>query len=278
MGFLSYNFIDFKGFKLSLLSLVWLIAIYFLVHILLRIFRLFLHRNFVKRNIIDKAREFTIYSLVRYVVFTLTVLVMLGTLGVKFSWLFGAGIPLLVGIGLGLQTIFKDFVSGIVLSYEGSIKVGDIIQLDGMMAQVRKIDLRSSKIETGDGVFIIVPNSKLLDGHIINWSHNRKETRISFGVTLAYGTDVAVARHLIYQVLIANAHVCQAPKPIIRLEDFADHGLRFKLLFWCREPWDMEDIKSEIRYSLEKALTERNIKIPYPQLDLRVVEQKEKQD
>lgn len=275
MSFLTYNFIDFKGFKLSLLSLIWLLGIYFLVHVLLRIFRVVLHRNFVKRNIIDKAREFTIYSLVRYVVFTLTVLVMLGTLGVKISWLFGAGIPLLVGIGLGLQTIFKDFVSGIVLSYEGSIRVGDVIQINNLMAQVRKIDLRSSKIETADGIFIIVPNSKLLEDNIINWSHNRKETRLVVFITLAYGTDVPVARHLMYQVLIANPHVSQAPKPIIRLDDFGDHGIRFKLLFWCKEPWDMEDIKSDVRYALEKALKERNIVIPFPQLDLRVVNKSE---
>jgi len=140
MAFLDYNFIDFKGFKLSLLSLIWLFLIYFLVTILLRIFKVILHRNFVRRNIIDKAREFTIYSMVRYVVFTLTLLVMLGTLGVKISWLFGAGIPLLVGIGLGLQSIFKDFIAGIVLSYEGSVKVGDVIEVNGLIAVVRKID------------------------------------------------------------------------------------------------------------------------------------------
>ncbi len=270
MGILEYNFIDFKGFKLSLLSLAWLFLIYFFVTVLLRIFKVILHRNFVKRNIIDRAREFTIYSLVRYVVFTLTLLVMLGTLGVKISWLFGAGIPLLVGIGLGLQSLFKDFIAGIVLSYEGSVKVGDVIELNGMMALVRKIDLRTSKIETGDGVFIIMPNSKLLDDKVVNWSHNRKYTRLSFSITLAYGTDTATARHLIYQVLIANPNVCQSPKPVIRLDDFAEHGLKFKMLFWSTQPWDMEDIKSDIRFALEKALKERNIEIPYPKLDLHV--------
>lgn len=272
MAILEYNFIHYKGFKLSLLSIIWLVMIYCIVWLMLRVFRVFLHRRFVKRGIIDKAREFTIFSLVRYLIFTLAVLVVLGTLGVKFSWLFGAGIPLLVGIGLGLQSLFKDFVSGIVLSFEGSFKVGDIIEIDKTMAMVRKIDLRTSKVETGDGVFIIVPNSRMMDGQIINWSHTRKETRSVIMITLAYSTDAAVARHLLYQVLIANPSVSKVRKPNVQLHDFADHGLRFRLVFWSNEPWDMEQIKSDIRFSLETALRERGIEIPYPQMDMRITD------
>lgn len=269
---LSYNFIDFKGFKVSLLGMLWLTLIYCGVWLLLRVFRIILHRRFLKRNIIDKAREFTIFSLVRYVVFTLTFLVFLGVLGVKVSWLFGAGIPLLVGIGLGLQAIFKDFVSGIVLSIEGSFKVGDYIEIDGMVALVRKIDLRTSKVEMGSGVIVIVPNSKLIDSQIINWSHSKKEVRSHILIHLAYGTDVAVARHLLYQVLISHPMVSKLRKPIVLLDDFADHGLRFKLNFWTEEPWEMDNLRSDLRYSIEQALRERGIKIPHQQLEIRMIE------
>ncbi len=272
MGILSYNFIDYKGFKLSLLSIIWLAMIYCIVWVLLRLFKVFLHRRFVRRNIIDRAREFTIYSLVRYLVFTLTVLTVLGTLGVKFSWLFGAGIPLLVGIGLGLQSVFKDFISGIVLSFEGSFKVGDIIEIDKTVAQVRKIDLRTSKVETRDGVFIIVPNTRLMDESIINWSHNRKETCSQIMVTLAYGTDTAIARHLLYQVLLANPEVSKVRKPTVQLDDFADHGMRFKLSFWSSDPWEINQVKSDLRFAIETALKDRGIRIPYPQLDMRVID------
>ncbi|MES2627728.1 MAG: mechanosensitive ion channel domain-containing protein [Bacteroidota bacterium] len=272
MDFLSYHFIDFKGFKLSLLSIIWLVFIYIGVWVILRLIKVFIHRRFVKRNIIDKAREFTIYSLIRYLVFTFSLFVMLGTVGVKFSWLFGAGIPLLVGIGLGLQGLFKDFVAGIVLSIEGSFKVGDIIEIDKTMAQVKNIDLRTSKVETGDGVQIIVPNSQLTDGRIINWSHTRKEIRSTITITLAYGTDAAMARHLLYQVLIANPSVSKVRKPNIQFTDFSSHGMTFKLAFWTAEPWDVEQVKSDLRFAIETALRARDIRIPYPQLDIRMTD------
>lgn len=267
---LDYNFIDFKGFQVSLLGLVWLALTFLAAIVFLRLFRVFLHRNFLRRQLIDKAREFTIFSLIRYVVFILVFFIALGILGVRVSWLFGAGIPLLVGIGLGLQSVFKDFVSGLVLLFEGIFKVGDVIEIDHMLAQVRKIDLRTTKVETPDGTYIIVPNSKLLEGNIINWSHNRKETRFSIHITLAYGTDTATARHLLFQCISSHTAVSKQRKPQILLSDFGDHGLKFTMLFWSSEPWNIEPVKSDLRFTIEHTLKSQGIVIPYPQLDLRI--------
>jgi small-conductance mechanosensitive channel len=271
LDLLDHNFIDYKGFKVSFLSLAGLFGLWLLATVFLRLFRVFLHKNFLRRQLIDKAREFTIYSLIRYLVFILTFLVALGTLGVRLSWLFGAGIPLLVGIGLGLQSVFKDFVSGIVLLSEGIFKVGDVIEIDGMVAQVRKIDLRTTKVETGNGTYIIVPNSKLLDENVMNWSHNRKETRFSIQVTLAYGTDTATVRHLLFQCMSAHNAVSRLRKPAVLLTDFGENGLAFTLQFWSSEAWSIEQIKSDLRYSIENTLKQHGIIIPYPRRDLRMV-------
>ncbi|HEX4886952.1 MAG TPA: mechanosensitive ion channel domain-containing protein [Luteibaculaceae bacterium] len=271
MSILHYNFIDFNGFKLSLIAIIWLILLYLGVNLMLRIFRVMLHRSFVKRNIADKGREYTIYSLVRYFVFTLGLFITLATLGVEIGWLFSAGIPLLVGIGLGLQSIFRDFVSGIVIIFEGSVKVGDAVEIDGIVAMVRKIELRTSKVETRDGISIIVPNSKMIDDKIINWSHNKKETRTSIRLTLPYSVDTASSRHLLYQVIIANPAVSKIRKPTVLLDDFGDHGLQFRLSFWCHEPWELEVVKSDIRYALDKALREKGIEIPYHQLEMKII-------
>lgn len=270
LDFLDHNLISYKGFKVTLLGLAGVALLWLVTVVFLRLFRVFLHRNFVRRQVIDRNRELTIYALVRYVVFVIALCVVLSTFGVKVSWLFGAGIPLLVGIGLGLQSVFKDFVSGIVLLFEGSFKVGDVLEIDGMVAQVRKIDLRTTKIETSSGTYIIVPNSRLLEQNVMNWSHNRKETRFSIELTLAYDTDTAAARHLLYQCLCSHPGVSKVRKPTVLLAGFGDSGLSFTLQFWSSEAWNIEPIKSDLRYTIYNALKDNGIEIPFPRQDLRI--------
>jgi len=194
---LNFTFFEYQGVRVSVTSILFIALVFIVARYFLKLFRMFLHRQFSKTELIDEGKEYTINRLVSYVVTILGILFGFDILGIDISILLGASAALLVGVGLGLQDIFRDFIAGLVLLFEGVFKVGDLINYEGEVARVRQIDLRTSKIETRDGTVIIVPNSKLVSTHIINWTHNGKATRFKINVGVAYGSDTALVKQLL---------------------------------------------------------------------------------
>ena len=219
---------------------------------------------------LERGRRFSVFKLVQYVIWIIVLLLTLEGLGFKLTLLMAGSAALLVGIGLGLQEVFKDFVSGIILLFDGTIRVSDVIEVDGVVGRVQEIRLRASEMETREGIVLIIPNSRFITGNVINWTHNRKLTRFTVVVGVAYGSDVEKVRDVLIQCASAHADVVKNPEPFVFFSDFADSQLTFTLLFFSRSVFKIEFVKSDIRFAINKAFRENGITIPFPQRDIHV--------
>lgn len=268
---LDYTLIEYHQVKITIWSLISIILIYLGLKFILRFLSMFIHRSFTKSGRIDKAKEYTILQICRYILYTIAIVMVIQSFGFDISKILVASAALLVGVGLGLQEVFRDIFSGIVLLFEGTFKVGDVIEINGIVAQVKKIDLRTSKVETRDGTVIIVPNSKLVNENIINWSLNQKDTRFAITVGVAYGSDTEKVRYTMAKCVRSHPSVSKSEAVMIFFEDFGDSALVFSAYFWTAHQWNIPRIKSDIRFSIDKAFRDEGIQIPFPQRDLHII-------
>jgi small-conductance mechanosensitive channel len=178
----------------------------------------------------------------------------------------------LVGLGRGLQQIFSDIVSGVFLLLEGSVKIGDIMEVDGLIGKVTSIKLRTSEILTRDGIVIIVPNHKFITENVVNWSHNSEITRFNVKVGVAYGTDPKLVKEILAECAKENKEITTTGiyTPLVRLINFGDSSLDFELLFWSKKVFTIENTKSDLRFQIVTKFSEKGIQIPFPQRDLHL--------
>jgi len=187
------------------------------------------------------------------------------------SLIYGGAAALLVGVGLGLQQTFNDFFSGLVLLFERSVMVGDILEIDGKVGRVLKIGLRASRIETRDSVSMLVPNSKLVNEAVVNWTHYDNIVRFQTDVNVAYGSDGVVVKGLLLQAAANVKDILEKPEPFVRLNDFGDNGLLFTVYFFTDKVMTAENVRSEVRFEVEQLFRKNNIVIPFPQRVLHTV-------
>ena len=227
-------------------------------------------------NNVDKKRRHSIYLLVKYFVWVISIVLMLEALEIGVTILLGASAALLVGLGFGLQTIFADLVSGLFLLFEGTIKIGDIVESDdGVIGRVSEINLRSSEIITRDNVVVIVPNSKFVAEKVINWSHNADSVRFMVEIGVAYASDVEKVIEVLQSVMEEHKFIEKTPEPFVRFLNFGDSSLDFQLFFWTSEVFTVENLKSDIRRTIHRRLKEEGIAIPFPQRDIHIISKKE---
>lgn len=267
---LSYQFIATDRIKISLFSIITLLVIIIIARISVYIIGQLIKRARVNKEIIDKGKAYTITQLVKYFIYTFAAIFAIESLGLNISILIASSAALFVGIGLGLQNIFNDIVSGIFLLFEQSVAVGDVVEIDSLVGQVKEINIRTSRIKTRDGIMIIVPNSKLIGNSVINWSTENKQTRFIITVGVAYGSNTRLVEKLLIDCAKNHPKVNTNPQPIVRFSGFGDSSLDFELLFWTEDAWLVEVTKSDIRFSIDEAFRKNNITIPFPQRDLHL--------
>lgn len=273
---LNYTLVEFKDIEVSVFSILIILCVILTMRLFMYGFKLFIHKQFSKKNIIDKGKEYTIIKLTKYVIYVVGIYVCLDIVGINLGIILGASAALLVGVGLGLQNVFNDVVSGFILLFEGTFKVGDVIEFDNTVARVDQIDIRTSKITTRGGTTIIVPNSQLVNDHIINWSHGNQETRFSITVGVAYGSDTSLVRELLINCAKENNDVLKSRDIMVRFQDFGDSSLNFELFFWATNTWVVENLRSDLRFAIDQAFREHKVVIPFPQRDLHIVSDKTK--
>lgn len=220
---------------------------------------------------LEKGRRLSFFKLLQYVIWVLAILVGLDSVGIKVTVLLAGSAALLVGIGLGLQEVFKDFICGIILLFDGTIRVSDVIEVEGVIGKVTEIRLRASEMETRDGIIMIIPNSRFITGSVSNWTHNNRLTRFKVEVGVAYQSDVEQVRNVLISCANQHPEVVQAPEPFVFFTDFAESRLVFSLHFFTRSVYRVEHVKSEIRYAIDKAFREHNISVPFPQREVRFI-------
>lgn len=265
--FLQQEVLSFKDYHLTVLQLFVVAAVVAVAWLFTKLLKkVIVDRGDVSE--LERGRRHSVYQLVQYAVWVAVLLLSLESLGFKITLLLAGSAALLVGIGLGLQEVFKDLVSGIILLFDGTIRVSDIIEVDGQVGRVMEIRLRASTIETRDGIVMIIPNSAFITGHVVNWTHNRKLTRFKVEVGVAYGSDVRKVERILVECAKKHADVVKTPEPFVFFNDFGESQLTFGLYFFSRSVMKIEFVKSDLRFAIDAAFRENNITIPFPQRDL----------
>jgi small-conductance mechanosensitive channel len=267
---LKYDLIRIDQFHISIYN-IFLVAIFiFAARIISSSLKILMLRAVNKDDKADVGKAYTVAAMLQYLVYTVFIVLIIQSLGVDITILIASSAALFVGLGLGLQKIFADFVSGIILLFEGTIKVGDIVEVDNLTAKVVQINIRTSRVKTLNGNYLVIPNSKLTSENINNWSFNKRSTRHGISVNIAYGTDTDVVRETLYDCALKH-HMVDKKRPIlVFFEDFGEYSLQFQLYFWTAQPWEVLKIKSDIRFLIDKAFREKNIRIPIPQQEIRI--------
>ena len=248
-----------------LMAVVILVVTIILLWALKRVFRKTLFRK-----AIDKSKGHVVFQLIKYLIWIIAIFLMLDTIGVKITLLLAGSTALLVGIGLGLQQVFKDIISGMFLLFEGNLKIGDVVELDGIIGIVTEIGFRTTKIESRDNIILIIPNSKFIEENVINWSIIEQRTRFHVGVGVAYGSDVELVRKILEECAYEHDEISHDPEPFVRFFDFGNSSLDFQLYFWTYNAFRVENIKSDIRFAINRKFKENGVRIPFPQRDVHI--------
>jgi small-conductance mechanosensitive channel len=222
------------------------------------------------RMALPRGAPMTIASLVRYGFVALAFFSGLAAIGVDVRDLAIIGGALSLGVGFGLQTIVNNFVSGLIIAFERPVAVGDVVTLDALEGEVRSIGIRASVVRTWQGAEVVVPNGKLLDRELVNWTRGDGRRRVDITLGLAYGTPVAEAVALLERVAAAEPGVARLPAPAALLAGFGESALDFVLRVWVAVH-DVPAVRSGLQVAIERAVREAGWRIPFPQHDVHVV-------
>ena len=190
-----------EGFPFSVGRLANTVFLFLLISLAINFFVSFLLRGYYHRSKIDTGSQFAINRLFTYFAYLLGILLVIQTAGFNLIAIWTGAAALLVGIGIGLQQTFNDLICGIIILFERSVKVGDVVELTGhQVGTVRQIGARTSIVETRDDIIIFVPNSKLIGENVTNWSHIERTARFHVTVNVAYGSDTSLVKEILEQV------------------------------------------------------------------------------
>ncbi|MFK7978710.1 MAG: mechanosensitive ion channel family protein [Saprospiraceae bacterium] len=224
--------------------------------------------GYYQKNKINLGTQFAVNQLISYFVYVITILTALHYLQVNMTVFWGGLAALLVGVGLGLQQTFNDLFSGLLLLFERGIEVGETIEIDGIIGSLKKIGLRTSIIESRDNITVIVPNSKLVVNNVINWSHYDDKVRFKITIGVAYGTDTALVKQILLETAKVHPSILKRPAALVRFTAFGNSSLDFELLFFSKKLEKIEDIKSDLRFEIDRKFRAAGIEIPFPQQDV----------
>lgn len=245
-----------------------------LVLLIVNVIRIIVKKILLRRKLseYEDKKRYTAYRIFAYFIWTIGIVIGLEAAGLSINVLLAGSAALLVGVGLGLQQTFNDLVSGLILLFEGSIKLNDVVVVDGEYGKIIDIGLRTSKIVTRDNIIMIIPNSKFIVENVVNWSYNEAKTRFNITVGVAYGSNVELVEKVLMEVALSHKDVLKSPEPKVFFSDFGDSALIFDLFFWTENAFEGKIIKSDIRFEIDKNFRNNSIKIPFPQRDLHIIE------
>lgn len=263
---LEIELIHIGEFVIRVNTIVSIIAIYLITKLVLYIIKKILYGKVQDK--LDIGENYALYKIIKYVMWVLAFGLFLDTIGIELTVLLAGSAALLVGIGLGLQQTFNDILSGIILLSEKTIKIEDILEIDGDIVKIQSIGLRTSKAFNTDDVSIIIPNSIITSTKVINWSHQKMKARFRIDVGVAYGSDIDLVIKILEESANDHPSISDREATEARLVNFGNSSLDFQVLFYSEQIFQISRLKSDIRRTISKNFTENNIRIPYPQMDL----------
>lgn len=271
---LNYNVLSIGDYQLALGGLVGACLIILVGYIVSRSLRKGLEKLSARRHGIN-TQVYTLSRLLHYLVLMIAFLWACSALGISLDKLTIVAGALSVGIGFGLQNIVNNFVSGIIILFEKSLKIGDLIEVEsGLFGEVVEINIRSTMIRTGENVDILVPNSEFINGRVTNWTlaEDVRRFRIPFGV--AYGSDKNLVKKAALEAAAQVEHtlIDEKRESLVFMTGFGDSSLDFVLVVWVKSQSVKRpaQLTSDYLWQLDDAFRKYGIEIPFPQRDLHV--------
>ncbi|HCP44892.1 MAG TPA: hypothetical protein DIU15_02525 [Deltaproteobacteria bacterium] len=267
---ISYPLLDVGGSSISAGSILLFGLTIAVTYLLSRWVLSMLQQHLYPLYDLDRGMRTTLDTLIRYAIVLTGVVVGLDVVGVGVGFLTVFAGVIGIGIGFGSQTLAHNFISGLILLVTRPAAVDDVIEVEGIIGRVVRISSYATVVRTLDNLLVIVPNSRILDGRLVNWTVGDKRVRLSVQVGVAYGSDIAAVKKILLEVADQHPRVLRYPAPIVRFDDFGDSSLSFSLLPWTDDPDNRFVVASDLRFKVEAAFREADIEIAFPQQDVHL--------
>lgn len=255
--------------NISIRGIVHTIIILLLAHVAVQIGKSLIKERVLDKKILERGFKDSILKAIGYMGWGGGIILALASLGVdatSLAVIFGA---LSVGIGIGLQNIFNNFVSGLILLFERPIQVGDMLEINGVWAEVKKINVRATVVQTLDNASLIIPNSEFISKQVTNWSFKDARTRHNIDVGVAYGSDIDLVEKTLLEIAKNDPKVLYYPKPDVVFVDHAASSMLFRLRIWIYIA-DYWGVLSRIRSGIDRRFRELSVEIAFPQQDVHL--------
>lgn len=262
--------VSFGDVEVTPTILLTAILIILITYGISRLLQRMLRRSVFEQVHLNQGSQSAICRVLHIIIMCIGVFIAIQHTGIDLTALAAVSAVLLVGIGLGLQTITNNFISGLIMLFERPVQEGDFVEVGGIQGTVQAVNAYSTKVETLDRVTIIVPNSHFLSDNVTNWSFQESKVRLHVSVGVSYGADVELVAETLLEVGRAHPEVLSDPEPQIQFLTFGDSSLNFDLLVWIEDPTRQYFVISDLNFAIVQAFRERDIEIPFPQRDLHV--------
>ncbi len=228
-------------------------------------------RKIANLSTITPSIKVLITKLLKFIIFTAVILLTMSSIGIDLTAFAVVGGAVGVGLGFGLQKVVSNFISGIIILLDKSVKPGDIIEIENVYGQIKSIGLRYISVLTLDGKEYIIPNEDLITKKVINWSYSNNLVRANVKIGVSYNSDVDQALNLLEKSVEDIERILKNPPPKIFLQEFGDNSINLEIKFWIKDPENgIQNITSKVNKNIWQLFKENDIEIPFPQQDMHL--------
>ena len=264
--------IDLGDGKFSLLSLIKLVLAVLILIVTASWLVRTIERRALRSTYMSPSMRVGLTKVSKFALYTIAFLFALKSVGIDLTTFAVFSGAIGVGIGFGLQKVFSNFISGVILLFDRSIKPGDVITVGERFGWVEALHARYVVVRDRDGVETLIPNENLITSEVTNWSYSDKTIRVRIPVQISYADDPELAMQLITESAVEHPRVLDNPPPAARLMNFGDNGINLEIRIWLIDPEQgVGSVRSDIYLAIWKRFKQHNITIPFPQRDVRMV-------
>jgi potassium-dependent mechanosensitive channel len=270
--FYAINFrVRIGDFEFSTMGIVYAALVFLIIHTVSVIWKSVLRDRILKESDMEEGRKDSLTRISVYGLWAVGIMIampMMGISGTSLAVVFGA---VGIGLGFGLQNIFKDFISGIILLFERPIQVGDTVEIDGMWGIVKEINVRATYVKTYDNSDLIIPNADFISRTVINWTFRDPRLRRRIQVRVAYGSDIKLVKETLMNIAYKHPRVLRRPYPEVYFMDLGESAMLFELRVWLHIDYFII-VETEVRDDISSQFRELGIRIAFPQQDIYIRE------
>lgn len=253
------------GVKISITSILLGILVYFISMAVFKFIKIRFLSNTLEKMDIDYSARSSLSSGFSFVGFVISIFLAIAVMGGSVNNLAIIAGALSFGVGLGLQNIVSNFVSGVIILFERPIKIGDVVNINGQEGTVKQINIRATELETGTKSSIIIPNANIMSNILVNMTHNNTQTRIDLRFLVDINNDPRAVMKILLDRAQSNKKILSKPQPFIAFNDFSNNTLDFTLSCYIADIANKQGIINDLRVDIFNKFNENNIKMALPQ-------------